>query len=109
MVSVPEDSAHRYLSEPISTSIGCTCPWLAPSGSTALRRVQDVPFGMLGENAKGDICPNASGVIVSPLARRWSIMLDLCSVFPTSAALDNRLRHVALFMISAGSAVWNAP
>jgi hypothetical protein len=46
---------------------------------------------MICENAKGEIRPNSSGVIVSPLARSWSIMLDICTVFHTSAALDNRL------------------
>lgn len=42
-----EDSPHRDLSDPISTSRGFPCPLLTPSCSTALRRVKYVPFGMI--------------------------------------------------------------
>jgi hypothetical protein len=42
-----EDSPHRYMSDPISTSIGFTCPLLSPSCSTELCRVKYVPFGMI--------------------------------------------------------------
>ncbi len=42
-----EDSPHRYMSDPISTSRGFICPLLSPSCSTELSRVKYVPFGMI--------------------------------------------------------------
>src|SRR5262249_11438050 len=51
--------------------------------------------------AKGETRASSSWVMVSPLARSCSMIRDIWTVFHTNAALESRLRHVALFMISS--------
>src|SRR5262249_30652779 len=73
----------------------------SPPSSACPCRTKYVPLGITCAKAKGETRARSESAIVRPLARRSARVRLIWTVFHTTTALDNRLRQVALFIISS--------